>query len=227
MKAYRQIRPDMDRVGKVKLLIYILFRISIVAAGAMAIFRTDWTNFALSLITLLLTFLPAVVRRELHIHYPGEFEIVILVFIYASMYLGEIRSFYYRFWWWDIMLHALSGVIIGAIGFSLVYILNGEESVAMELSPAFVAIFSFGFALSIGTLWEIYEFLMDSLFGLNMQKSGLLDTMWDLIVDALGALVVSILGYLYLKGDIKLFERLDRRLVERNEKPPQEQSDII
>ena len=191
---------DMDKVDKVKLLIYILFRISIVAAGTTAILRADWTNFALSLITLFLTFLPAVVGKKLHIHYRREFEIVILLFIYASMYLGEIHSFYYRFWWWDIMLHTLSGVIIGAIGFSLVYMLNEEERVAMELSPVFVAIFSFGFALSIGTLWEIFEFLMDSLFGLNMQKSGLIDTMWDLIVDALGALVVSVLGYLYLKS---------------------------
>jgi hypothetical protein len=68
---------------------------------------------------------------------------------------------------------------------------------------------------------------MDSLFGLNMQKSGLRDTMWDLIVDALGALVVSILGYLYLKGYIKLFERLDRRLIKRSVKSTQQQPDIV
>jgi hypothetical protein len=99
---------DIDRVNRVKLLVYVLFRIAIVTAGIMAIHRA---NLALSLITLLLTFLPAVVRRELHIHYPGEFEIVILLFIYASIYLGEIRSFCYRFWWWDVML--LPGLILG------------------------------------------------------------------------------------------------------------------
>ena len=108
------------------------------------------------------------------------------------------------------MLHTLSGVIIGAIGFSLVYIFNTEENVAIKLSPLFVAIFSFCFATSMGALWEIYEFFMDSIFGLNMQKSGLVDTMWDLIVDALGALVMSVLGYLYLKRHIRLFERLER-----------------
>ncbi len=207
-KAYRQARSDMDKVDKVKIMIYILVRASIVATGTAAILRADWTNLALSVVTLLLTFLPAVVRKQLHIHYRGKFEIIILLYIYASMYMGEIYSFYHRFWWWDIMLHTLSGVIIGAIGFSLVYMLNEEERVAMELSPAFVAIFSFGFALSIGALWEIFEFLMDSLFGLNMQKSGLVDTMWDLIVDALGALVISVLGYFHLKslslGNIRL-----------------------
>ena len=203
----------MSRVDKVKLLIYILFRASIIVAGTIAVFKADWTNLALSLVTLLLTFLPAIFRKQFHIYYPGEFEIVILLFIYASMYLGEMHSFYYRFWWWDVMLHALSGVIVGAIGFSLVYIFNSEENLAIKLSPAFVAIFSFSFALSMGALWEIYEFFMDSSFGLNMQKSGLVDTMWDLIVDALGALLISILGYLYLKGDIKLFERLEKRLI--------------
>jgi flagellar biosynthesis protein FliR len=186
----------MNKADRAKLGIYISFRTLVVAAGAIAIYRTDWANFTLSLVTLFLTFLPTIVKREFHVYYPSEFEIVVLLFIFASMYLGEIHSFYARIWWWDIMLHALSGVIIATIGFSLVDILNGEEKLAVELSPAFVAIFSFGLALSIGALWEIYEFLMDSLFGLNMQKSGLIDTMWDLIVDALGALAVSILGYL-------------------------------
>lgn len=204
----------MNKADKVKLTIYILFRILVVAAGTVAVFRANWINFALSLVTLFLTFLPTIIRREFHVYYPGEFEILVLLFIFASMYLGEIHSFYARIWWWDIMLHALSGVIIAGIGFSLVGILNGEERLPVELSPAFVAIFSFSFALSMGVIWEIFEFLVDSLFGINMQKSGLPDTMWDLIVDALGALVVSIVGYLYLRGDIKLFEILEKRLID-------------
>ena len=205
----------MERLDKVKLGIYLVFRVLLVLAGIVAVFKGDWKNLSLALVTLFLTFLPDIVRKEFKIGYPGEFEILILAFIYASMYLGEIHSFYIRFWWWDIMLHVLSGVIIGAIGFSLVYTLN-QTSVAMNLSDVFVAIFSFSFALSIGALWEIYEFLMDSLFGLNMQKSGLVDTMWDLIVDALGALVVSVLGYLYLEGEIKIFETIEKRFIQKN-----------
>jgi len=200
----------MIRADRIKLAIYLLFRILVIVAGIIAMFKSDWSNLGLSLVTLFLTFLPSIIKRQFHIHYPSEFEILIVLFIYASMYLGEIHSFYYRFWWWDIMLHTLSGVIIGAIGFSLVYIFNTEENVAIKLSPLFVAIFSFCFATSMGALWEIYEFFMDSIFGLNMQKSGLVDTMWDLIVDALGALVMSVLGYLYLKRHIRLFERLER-----------------
>jgi len=205
-----QITLNMIRADRIKLAIYLLFRILVIVAGIIAMFKSDWSNLGLSLVTLFLTFLPSIIKRQFHIHYPSEFEILIVLFIYASMYLGEIHSFYYRFWWWDIMLHTLSGVIIGAIGFSLVYIFNTEENVAIKLSPLFVAIFSFCFATSMGALWEIYEFFMDSIFGLNMQKSGLVDTMWDLIVDALGALVMSVLGYLYLKRHIRLFERLER-----------------
>ena len=205
----------MGRVDKIKLVIYLVFRILLVVVGVLAVFKGDWNHLTLASVTLFLTFLPNIIEREFRIDYPSEFEIVILVFIYASMYLGTMRSFYARFWWWDIMLHSLSGVIIGSIGFSLVYTLN-QASVAINLSNVFVAIFSLSFALSIGALWEIYEFFMDSLFGLNMQKSGLVDTMWDLIVNALGALVVSILGYLYLKGEINLFGIIEKRFAGKN-----------
>ena len=211
----------MTRIDKIKLWFYLIFRTLLVVAGIIAVFRQNWTNLGLSLITLFLTFLPVIIKREFRVNSPSEFDIVILGFIYASMYLGEIHSFYERFWWWDLLLHTLSGIIIGTIGFSLVYILNSEENVSMQLSPVLVSVFAFSFALSIGVLWEIFEFTMDSLLGLNMQKSGLVDTMWDLIVDTLGALFVSVLGYLYLKGNVRLFERLENKIAIRQESSAQ------
>jgi uncharacterized membrane protein YjdF len=68
------------------------------------------------------------------------------------------------------------------------------------MRPRFVAIFAFVFAVAIGALWEVIEFAMDRLFGTTMQKpilgdpSGLTDTVWNLIVDALGAAVISAFG---------------------------------
>ncbi len=56
----------------------------------------------------------------------------------------------------------------------------------------------FCFAVASGAIWEIFEFLMDQFFGLNMQKSGLMDTMTDLIMDSLGAFLASAFGYIYL-----------------------------
>tara|TARA_Y100000310_G_C20241599_1_gene604917 strand:- start:179 stop:619 length:441 start_codon:yes stop_codon:yes gene_type:complete len=97
------------------------------------------------------------------------------------------------------MLHTFSGVLLGAMGFTLVYILNSNPRVHVKMKPLFVAIFALSFAVAVGTIWEIFEFIMDSAFGLNMQRSGLVDTMWDLIVDLIGALFASIIGFISLK----------------------------
>jgi len=124
-----------------------------------------------------------------------------------SLFLGEMHQFYDRFWWWDTMLHSFSGLILGNIGYGLVSYLNGSSHTKIELSPMFVALFSFCFTLSIGALWEIYEFSMDTFFGLNMQKTGLDDTMADLILDALGALLFSVLGYFHEIGKINIISK--------------------
>lgn len=204
----------MQKIRKIKFWISSVFRILLIVAAILAVFNRNWINLALSLLTLFLTFLPTIIQKKFSIEFPSEIEIVILVFIYASMYLGEIKSYYIKFWWWDLFLHTLSGIIFGAIGFYWVYILNKERSVAIKMSPLFVAVFSFSLAMSIGAIWEIFEFSMDTLFGTNMLKSGLVDTMWDLIVNTFGALLVSLLGYRYLKGNIRLSERLIKKIVE-------------
>jgi len=175
------------------------------------------TNLGMSILTLLVMFLPTIIERRLSIDFPSEFEIIVVIFIFAALYLGEMQSYFTKVWWWDIFLHTFSGLIIGAFGFSLVDILNKNEKISISLSPVFVSIFSFCFALAIGALWEIYEFTMDSLFGFNMQKSGLVDTMWDLIVDAFGALVFSIIGYFYLKGKVNILDRFKGKRRDWNE----------
>lgn len=130
---------------------------------------------------------------------------MIIGFTFASLFLGEIHDYYNRFWWWDIALHSSSGVLLGFIGFLLVHVLNETEDIGMHMKPGFVALFAFMFALGIGVLWEIFEFIMDSVFGMEMQKpmlgdpSGLTDSMWDLIVASAGALVISVFGYVFLK----------------------------
>ncbi len=121
-----------------------------------------------------------------------------MVFVFGTIFLGEAFDFYTRYWWWDVILHAGSAVGFGLAGFLFVFMLfEGDRYAAPAWAVAFI---SFCFALSIGTLWEIFEFAMDQIFGLNMQKSGLIDTMWDLIVDTLGASIGAIAGLSYLKG---------------------------
>lgn len=148
---------------------------------------------------LFITWLPALLGKHFRVTIPYEFESLAVVFVYMALFLGEVQGYYTRFWWWDAVLHTGSGFLLGLLGFLLVYILNEKEDIDLDLQANFVALFAFMFAMGMGSLWEIFEFGMDQLFGLNMQKSGLVDTMWDLIVDGLGALVIAILGWGFLK----------------------------
>lgn len=188
----------MIRSKRVKNIFLFLFRTLLLVAMGFSMYESDWMNFFLSVLTLFFTFLPSILEKRLKIDYPEEFEIIVLVFIFASLFLGEINSFYYRFWWWDLLLHGFSSLIFGILAFSLVYILNKEGKI--KLKPAFIALFAFCFALAIGAIWEIFEFSIDYFFGMNMQKSGLMDTMADMLLDAMGALFISVIGFLYAKG---------------------------
>ena len=156
-------------------------------------------------------FLPSALERRLRVAIPGFMYVLFVVFLYAAIYLGEIRSFYYRIPHWDLILHGFSGLMLGALSFSVIVLLNDAEKIKISLSPAFVAVFAFSFAVAMGVLWEFYEFLLDGLLGLNMQKfaledgqaligrAALVNTMGDLIVDAIGATVMSAVGYVSVK----------------------------
>ncbi len=155
--------------------------------------------------------LPSWLSRKCGWDVPSRMMILYALFLYCSIYLGEVRGFYYLIPRWDTVLHAFSGVALGALGFSVLSLLNKSERVPLTLSPAFVALFAFSFALAADVVWEIYEFFADSVFLTNMQKhssgngvpllgkQALADTMEDLIVDALGAFVISVFGYISLK----------------------------
>lgn len=196
--------------SRFKFWFYLIYRIFLMVAVIGSLIVGNFLNVGIALVALFITFIPQIIERRFGIHYPTEFEIAIMVFIYLSLILGSVGKFYDLFPWWDTMLHTISGILFGLLGFSLVYHLNRSSWEKIRLSRAFIALFAFCFALSLGAIWEIYEYLVDSLFGWNMQRSGLPDTMSDLILDALGAGIVSSAGYVYLKGNVKLFERLER-----------------
>lgn len=151
--------------------------------------------------------IPSILSRRFKVIVPNTIVILYFIFLSCAIYLGEIRNFYYLIPHWDTILHAFSGAMLGALGFMLVDILNKDQNVRVNLSPFFVSVFAFCFALTAGALWEIYEFTFDALLGLNMQKhtteagvalcggQALSDTMKDIIVDASAALGVAIVGF--------------------------------
>ena len=184
-------------------------KIILIAGAILEFLQYDWLKATATIGIVIVTFLPVVLGQRFNVRIPPEFELLTVVFVYASLFLGEVHGFYVKYWWWDSLLHTGSGLIVGIFGFLLVYVMNEKEDLQFSLKPSFIALFSFMFALGIGTCWEIMEFTVDQVFGTNMQKSGLVDTMWDLIVDGLGALTISILGYSYLKtaGNESFLER--------------------
>lgn len=160
---------------------------------------------------LIVIILPSIIEHKIKIEIPSNMMIVFILFIYAATFLGEVRNFYYTVPHFDTILHTLSGGMIGALGFSIIAFLNNSDKIPVTLSPLFVACFTFCFSLALGGIWEIYEFLADGVMNTNMQKfalengtmhigrQALTDTMKDLIVDAIGALVISAVGYISLK----------------------------
>ena len=182
-----------------------------------------WVSAAWLLAIMVITGAPAIFGLRLPVHIPAEYELLAILFVFGALFLGEFRSYYERFWWWDITLHASSGLLLGILGFLLVYVMNESKRIDLHMRAGFVALFAFVFAVAVGTFWEIFEFAVDQVFGTTMQKpmlgdpSGLTDTMWDLIVDALGALVISAFGWWHMKRNKRSFVDVwIDRFIERN-----------
>ena len=217
MPKRKNILPRADLANKIQLVISYVIRLSLVVAIFFALIGEQWMTAFIATIGIVLTFLPAMIERNYRVYLPGEMEIVMIVFVYASIYLGNIREYYTKFPWWDIMLHSISGMMLGCAGFLVMYVLNTEKRVPLRLQPKFMVLFSFAFAVSMGTLWEIFEFFVDSSLGGNMQHASLKDTMWDLVSDTFGALITSFVGYFYIiKKKVFLLERFIKRFVNQN-----------
>ena len=171
--------------------IWTLLVLSAIGAG----FEQRWALSFVAIATLGLAIAPLLLAQRLSITLPVPFVVAITVFLVASVFMGEAFDFYERVWWWDIALHGASAIGFGLVGFLFVLMMfEGDRYAAPSWAICFMA---FTLAVAVGTLWEIFEYAMDNAFGLNMQKSGLDDTMGDLMVDVLGAGFTSVLGYLY------------------------------
>lgn len=175
---------------------YAVWAILIVSSVAAFILGDLMIGFV-GLSTLALSIAPAFMAQRFHLKIPIYFYAGIVLFLFGTVFLGEAFNFYERFWWWDLALHTSSAMGFGIVGVVLTLLMFEGDRFA---APAYaVAGIAFSFAVTIGAMWEIFEFGMDQLFGMNMQKSGLVDTMTDLMVDCVGAFLGAASGYAYLK----------------------------
>ena len=196
-------------------IIYSIIKIitvSSVNTGMGSHVKSDYVLMLLQcMLGLVVLGLPSLLEKKFSFEMPSAMSIAYFIFLYCAIYLGEIKQFYYIIPHWDSILHCFSGAMLGAFGFTLVTILNDSKKVKVNLNPYFVCLFAFCFALAVGGIWEIYEFMGDSLFGLNMQKyrlvdgsllighEALKDTMQDIIIDTVGAFIMVVIGFFNIK----------------------------
>ena len=222
---------------KIQMVLTVLVILSVVRQ----FFLGNYHNIFLGILTLFLFMVPAVLDQKLGVTIPVGLETVILIFIFSAEILGEINAFYVKIPVWDTILHTTNGFLMAAIGFALIDLFNRSDRFSIKMSPYFVAFFAFCFSMTVGVLWEFFEFSMDWFFGQDMQKDwilpainsvklnptganvpvhvdiqsvvingkkwnlggyldiGIVDTMKDLMVNFIGAVVFSIIGILYLK----------------------------
>jgi len=179
--------------------ISLLLKVILAVGAILEAIQGNWLIATTTTGIVIVAFLPILVGHRFHVRIPPEFELLAVIFVCASLFLGEVHGYYLKYWWWDMLLHAGSGLILGIFGFLLVYVINEHEDLEMHMKPGFVGLFAFMFALGMGTIWEIVEFSLDQLLGMDTQGNSLEDTMSDLIVDSIGALIISLLGYSYLR----------------------------
>lgn len=174
------------REHKSSFIVYMVLRVLVLLVMIHQIFNRNFENVFLCILTLLLFTVPSFIQVNFKIELPTGLEIIILLFIFAAEILGEIQAYYVRFPGWDTMLHTINGFLMAAIGFSLVDFLNRDERVSMKLSPMFVSVVAFCFSMTIGVIWEFFEFFMDQVFYLDMQKDTIVHTISSVFLDPAG-----------------------------------------
>ena len=258
---YHKTLREQIRENRALAAVYIVLRALVVLVMVAQFFNGNFENVFLCVLTLVLFFIPSFIERTVKIDVPDTLEVIILLFIFAAEILGEIRAYYIQYPYWDTMLHTLNGFLCAAIGFSLVDILNRSDRFTFSLSPVYLAVVAFCFSMTVGVLWEFFEWGMDNFFHLDMQKDtvvhtigtvmldptggnvpqhikgitdvivvtadgtqrslglggyldiGLNDTMKDLFVNFIGALVFTVIGFFYVKSRGK--GRFARRFIPR------------
>jgi hypothetical protein len=183
-------------------ILTLLIQALVVVGLILFLVRRDWENVFLTVLVLLLTLVPAFLMRRYRVYIPPEFQLVSAAFVFLSLFLGSAVDLYYRFWWWDIVLHTGSGFLLGIIGFLALFLLNQTDRLPEGMRPAFLCFFGLTFAVFLGVLWEIFEFAIDMIVpGANMLswETGAGDTIVDLIVDTVGAIIVALMGWAYIK----------------------------
>ena len=242
-KNFRKAMEKELREHRSSFIVFYTLRLLVLVVLVRQLFLHNYEGAFFCILTIVLLYIPSWLQVKLRIELPPPLEITILCFIFAAEILGEVNAFYVNVPNWDTMLHTLNGFLAAAVGFSMVLLLNDDERLTFDLSPFFLALVAFCFSMTIGVLWEFFEFGMDYFFHTDMQKDtvvnalytvaldptrtnkvvavkgiqdvvingeslglggyldiGIIDTMKDLFVNFIGAVVFSITGFFYARS---------------------------
>jgi len=192
-----KIRNIFISADRLELFLSYSLKIILLIAAVDSVFQQSYFLIFSAVVALVGSIMPAILSKQWKVVLPIELDLIVTSFISAHFILGELHGFYLRFWWFDLFLHSFSAFIFGLVGFIWSYMLFYTKKIHAE--AWFIAVFTVSLAMAVGSVWEIFEYTMDQTFGFNMQKSGLDDTMGDLIVDLIGCSVVGVLGYAYMR----------------------------
>ncbi|MBX4195582.1 hypothetical protein KW796_01330 [Candidatus Parcubacteria bacterium] len=192
-----------DKPNKIIVGIYYVLRTLMIAAALAFLWQREWSSAVYTALIFLLMISPGILKRWWDIYLPFELEITSVIFIFLTLFLGSLENFYEEFPWWDGVLHFGSGFLLGFFGFVFIYILN-QGSGKLNLSSGFSAIFSVMFSVTIGAIWEIAEFIFDKFTGARTMETGLPDTMGDMIVNLIGAVIVATAAYIWMKREKRI-----------------------
>lgn len=163
--------------------VYVVLRLIVVAELVLSILRGEYESAFICLLVLILFILPFFIQQNFGIQLPTTLEIIILLFIFAAEILGELEGYFITYSNWDTMLHTTTGFLCAATGFALIDILNRNSRIKFQLSPIYVALAAFCFSMTVGVLWEFFEFGMDRLFQLDMQKDTVVQSITSVMLD--------------------------------------------
>lgn len=164
-------------------IVYLVLRLIVVGTLISSILRGEYENAFICLLVLVLFMLPFFIQQNFGIELPSTLEIIILLFIFASEILGELGCYFISYPHWDSMLHTVTGFLCAATGFALIDILNRNSRIKFTLSPVYVALVAFCFSMTVGVLWEFFEFSMDYLFHMDMQKDTIIHSFASVTLD--------------------------------------------
>ena len=129
----------------------------------------NYTWIPAAVISLLISEIPSILRRDLRIVLPVElnFWIVLALFLHV---IGGVSGFYDNVTGWDHITHALSASLVAALGFVMVAAVDKYVE-TIYLPRPFLAFFIVMFTMAFGVIWELVEFATDQLTGSYLQIS--------------------------------------------------------